>query len=579
MKQVMVILAVVSGMLGIGMAPSGAAEAGKLAPAAEAPVVEKAQPEPEEASLNLKVPLFSEGFAKTPVAAVNGDPILMEDLTDALASVHEQQPGAKKAGKKNFDTVLNRLINVRLILQEAANMGLDETPEVKKAVEDFAATTLKEQLKLAQVKDAKPDPKLLEQLYREEVKEWKIKSVKFAKEDDAKALADQLKGGGSFDELSAKLVAEGKAEGTGEGEFIKPAALLPQVAAAVSLLEPGKTTPVVQVGPSFTILKLEDIGYPDNAEAREQARIQAIDLKRAGMVREYFKAMKKKYAVIDQKLLDKLDFEAAKPGFDKMLKDKRVVARIKEDKPITVGDLAEALSNKHYHGIEPAIRGKKLNSEKTMVLDEMLYDRVFRIEALKKGIDKTEEYNRKISEYRDSLTFGSFIEKVVTPEIKVTEGDVADYYQAHLDEFSAPEMIKMKSLIFSSKQHAERAMEKLRTGTDLLWLKANAEGQVAADKAHAAFDGTTLVSRNLPDGIREAVAGAKDGDLRLHATPDGFFYLLSIVDVIPAKPSPLAGARKNIVKKVFGEKLNRSVEEWGEKLRSAYSVKTYVTYK
>ena len=577
MKQLVVILAV-SGMLGIGMAPSGAAE-GVNAPAAAAPAGEKEQQAMGEASLYLKVPLFSQGFAKTPVAAVNEDPILMEELTSALASVHEQQTDSKKAGKKNFDTVLNRLINVRLILQEAANMGLDETPEVKKAVEDFAATTLKEQLKYAHVKDAKPDPKLLEQFYREEVKEWKVKSVKFTKEEDAKALAEELKAGGSFDELSAKLIAEGKAEGSSEAEFIKPAALLPQVAEAVSLLEPGKTSPVIQVGPSFTILKLEEVGYPENADARELARIQAIDIKRAAMVREYFQAMKKKYAVIDQKLLKKLDYEAAKPGFDKMLKDKRVVARVKEDKPITVGDLAEALSNKHYHGIKSAIRDKKINSEKEAVLDEMLYDRVFRVEALKKGIDKTDDYKSKIKEYHDSVTFGIFIEKVVTPGIKVTEGDLADYYQAHLDEFSTPEMIKIKSLIFTKKQHAEQAIEKLRSGTDFLWLKANAEGQAAKEKPRPEFDGTTLVSRNLPDGIREAVAGAKGGDLRLHETPDGFFYLLSIVDVIPAKPTPLPSERKNIVKKVFGEKLNKSVEEWGEKLRSAYSVKTYVNYK
>jgi hypothetical protein len=52
--------------------------------------------------------------------------------------------------------------------------------------------------------------------------------------------------------------------------------------------------------------------------------------------------------------------------------------------------------------------------------------------------------------------------------------------------------------------------------------------------------------------------------------------VLAVVDVIPAKPSPLETERKAIVKKVFGDKMNKAVEEWGGKLKNAYSVKVYV---
>jgi hypothetical protein len=532
----------------------------------------------DEASLNLRIPLFSKRFSSIPVAVVNDDPILLEELTGALTTVHEGQKEGKSAGKKNFTTVLNRLINVRLIIQEALNMGLDETPEVKEPVDDYAATALKEQLKLAHAKDAKPDDKVLEQLYKQAVKEWKIKSVKFEKQEDAKALADEIAKGGSFDELAAKLVESGKAEGSKEGVFMKPDALLPQIVEAVSAMEVGKTSPVIQVGPSYTILKLEDVGYPDNQEAKEKARQQATDIRRAAMVREYFQSMKKRYATIDQKLMNRLDFEAQKPGFKKLLNDKRVIARIKGEKPITVADLADAISAKFYHGVDQAIREKKVNDRKETTLDEMLYNRVFRTEALKEGIDKSDTYKKSVKEYRDSILFGRFIEKVVVPEVKVTEGEVATYYNEHQDEFSSPAMIKIKSLAFAKKDYAESAMEKLRKGTDFAWLKANAEGQAVKNTdTFLEFDGSTLVTKNLPAAVRDSVSGAKSGDVRLHVTPDGFFYLLSIVDVIPAKPSPLETERKAIVKKVFGVKMNKSVEEWGEKLRQAYSVKIYIS--
>ncbi|HZV81770.1 MAG TPA: peptidylprolyl isomerase, partial [Geobacteraceae bacterium] len=328
MKRILGITAIVLGT-SVGVLPVFAAvEANpptavtgeaKPAPAATVPAGEaKTQAAADEMSMNLRVPLFSKHFSHTPVAVVNDDPIMLDELTSTLATVHEGQTEGKSAGKKDFTAVLNRLINLRLIIQEATNMGLDETPEVKEPVDDYAATTLKDHLKLAHVRDAKPDEKIVEQLYRQAVKEWKIKSVKFDKQEDAKALADELAKGGNFDELVAKLVESGKAEGSKEGAFMKPDGLLPQIVDAVSVMEAGKTSPVIQVGPSFTILKLEEIGYPENAEAREKARQQAIDIRRAAMVREYFQSMKKKYAKVDQKLLNKLNFEAPKPGFKKL---------------------------------------------------------------------------------------------------------------------------------------------------------------------------------------------------------------------------------------------------------------------
>ena len=77
-------------------------------------------------------------FAKFPVATVNDEPILLHELVDTIASAHEQMGEGKSAGRKNLDKVLRRLINIKLILLEAVNMGMDELPEVKKAVEDYA---------------------------------------------------------------------------------------------------------------------------------------------------------------------------------------------------------------------------------------------------------------------------------------------------------------------------------------------------------------------------------------------------------------------------------------------------------
>jgi hypothetical protein len=541
----------------------------------------KVVPAPEEsATVMLKVPAFSSRFAQTPVALVNEDPILMEEFTAALESIHESAgaAGDKKAGKKDYASVLNRIINARLIIQEGTAMGLDELPEVKKQIDAFAESSLKEILKRHQVKNIKPDEKTVETLYQQAVQEWKIRSVRFEKKADAEELAKELKAGGKFDELADKLIDSGKVQGAKEGEFVKPKDLLPQIAGVLSTMKAGEVTPVLPIGPAFTIVKLEEIRYPaGNTAAMEEAQARATELKTMSVLNDYWETLKKKYVKINKKVLDKLDFEAPKPGFKKLLKDKRVVAEIKGEKPVTVGQLAEEIQKKFFHGVEEAIKLKKVNEGKESTLEDMLLDRVFKMEARKQGIDKSEEYRVTNKKYRDSLVFGMFINKAVAPEIKVTVGEIEDYYKEHIADYSSPEMLKIKGLAFARKNDAEDAIDKLRKGAEFQWLQANAAGQVAANSPGLLeFGDTPLITRNLPEQLQKAVAAVKAGDIRLYGSLEGYYYLLYIQDVIPAKPSPLEKERKEIAQKVFGAKMTKAVEEWAEKLRNAYTVKIYL---
>lgn len=555
---------------GTESAATGAVQSGKEE--------EKPAPAPGEGvTVVLKVPAFSSRFAQTPVALVNDDPIFMQDFADALESIHEAT-GEKKAGKKDFSSALNRLITARLIIQEGGNMGLDELPDVKKTVADFAETSLKEILKRHQLKDLKPDEKTVENIYKGIVQEWKIRSVRFDKNADAEELEKQIKAGGKFDELANKLIDSGKVQGAKEGEFVKPKDLLPQIAGVLSKMKPGDVSPVLPIGPAFTIVKLEDIRYPEgNTAAKEEARAQALELKGNQVLNQYWESLKKKYVKINKKVLNKLDFEAPKPGFKALLKDKRIVAEIKGQKPITVGQLAAEMQKKFFHGVEEAVKMKRVNEGTVPTLDGMLLDRVFKMEALKQGIDKSEEYRTANKKIRDSLIFGMFVDKVIVPDVKVTNGEIEDYYKEHISDYSSPEMLKIKSLAFAKKSDAEDAAEKLRKGAEFQWLQANAAGQVSAGSPGLLeFGDAPLMTKNFSEKLQNAVAAVKAGDVRLYASPEGYYYALYIQDVIPAKPSPLATERKTIAQKVFGAKVAKAIEDWAEKLRKAYTVKVYL---
>ena len=506
------------------------------------------------------------------VASVNGELITLEEFDQELPSL-----GKKQGEKKNERQLLNRLINTRLIIQEGRRIGLDELPEIKNMVDVYSKVLLRELLIERQFKNIKVDEKDVERFYKESVKEWRVNSVLFDKEEGAKKFEEEIKSGKPFNEVAKRVIEEGKAKGGEEKNYLRKKDLHPQIAAMVSKMEVGSVSPIIPLQTGFLILKIEDIRYPENPEARELAKKEALNWKRVEALNRYKETLIKKYVKVHQNIVDRLDYEAKEPGFEALFKDKRVVAEIKGENPITVGELSEYIKQQFYHGVGLAAESKRLNSKKIPLLQEMLEKRVLRKEALRLGLDRTEVCKNKVKEYEYSVIFGAFIKKVVDPDIKIMEEELKAYYKEHIKEYTYPEMMKIESLVFAKRDDAEESIEKLRKGTEFQWLSANAEGQVDKNtKGLLAFGGKLLTTKNLIEGVQKVVSGVKPGDFKLYASPEGHFYVLFIQGVIPARPQPYEEAREDVGKKIFNEKVNKAIEDWADKLRAVSDVKVYL---
>jgi parvulin-like peptidyl-prolyl isomerase len=514
---------------------------------------------------------------KKTIATVNNEPITLDEFNRELATIHRGIGGDQKAGKEEISGLLKRLINTRLIIEEARRMGLDELKELRERVDVFARQTLRDELIDRHVKDIKPDEKEVEKAYREYVKEFKIKSILLEKEEDAKQMEGFLKAGRDFDETLKTFLLDKKGKGGEEGGYLKSKELLPEIAEAVSKMKIGSTSSVVKIKTGFVIFKIEDVRFPEDPKVKEQVRMELLRQKQKEAFAKYENALKAKSVKVNDPLLKSIDFESKEQGFEKLLKDKRAVAEIKGEKPITVGEFAEYMKQQLYHGVERAVESKRLNKRKDQILEEMLERRVLRKEALRLGIDKTEDYKNKVKEYENSLIFGAFVQKAVVPDVKLNEEELKAYYDQHMKEYSYPEMMKIKSLAFSKREDAEKVIVNLRQGTDFQWLGANAEGQVDKNtKGVLNFEGNLLTTKNLPENVQKAVSGAKSGDFRLLANPENYFYVLSIQEVIPPRPQPYPEVREQIAKKIYNEKIIKAVEEYADKLRAVSEVKIYL---
>lgn len=511
------------------------------------------------------------------VASVNGDPITLDELTREIAGVKKARTPAATVDRQAELGVLQRVINTRLIVQEARNIGLDKLAENKMMVDAFAREALREELAEKVMAGAKVDEKEVDKIYKDAVREWKVNAVLCDKEDDANRFEAELRTGKSFAELAKAFKADGRAKQIEEGVYLKPTDMDRQFARTVSGLTVGSTSSVVRTTSGFAVLRLEDVRYGENPEEKEKAREAVLELSRREKLKAYNESLKKKFVTVKQVVLDGVDYEAPSPGFDALLKDSRVVAEIKGDKAVTVGELTEQLRYQFFHGLDRAVERKRLNARKGVTLEGIIHRRLFRREALRQGLDKTESYRGKLRDYEAGLLFEAFIRKVIQPDIKLTETEVKAYYDAHAKEYSAPEMMRIRSLAFRRRGDAESVIEKLKEGAEFQWLAAHAEGQVEGNaKGVWSFDGKPVMTQDLPDGMQKALAGARVGDVRLYSSRDGYFYALAIQDVIPSKPQPYQDARQTLAQRVMNDKVTKAVEEYAGKLRSASDVKVYL---
>jgi hypothetical protein len=511
------------------------------------------------------------------VATVNGDAISLDEFLRDASPTSDRARLRQGLGSAEDLALVNRLITIKLIVQEAARMGLDEAPEIKKQVDVTSREILREVLFERILKDVKPDPAAVEKLFRESVREWKTTSLLFQDEGAAKRAQKELAGGAAFADVAARAVAAKTAKTDGDNAYHQKKDYLPQIAGAIAALQAGQVSPVIKLPVGFVVVRIADIRYPENGEARAEARRKVVSEQQQAILKAHDQALRRDYVVVNRALLKSVDYEAAKPGIDALLKDKRIVAEIKGGTPLTVGDLTDYLRLQFFHGTDQAAQRKRMNAKKEDALDSTLGRRLLNLEAQKLGIDKSDAYRDRVKGYRESLVFDAFVQKVIVPDSKIKEDDAKGYYAGHLREYSSPEMMRVRSLAFARRADAEDALRKFKDGADFGWLASNAQGQVGKGAPGLlTLDGQPVMTTSMPDGLQKALAGAKAKDLRLYGSPEGHFYVLSVLQVIAPNAKPYAEVREDIAKKLYGEKLKKNVEDYAGKLRAKSKTETFL---
>jgi parvulin-like peptidyl-prolyl cis-trans isomerase-like protein len=525
----------------------------------------------------VRAPLFSEKYQGLAVARIDDQVVTLRDLAGLLAVTHKShEKSAAPQAQKDFTPALDRLIAARLIGLEAHDMGFEEQPLFKREMDEFASSHLVQMLKDRATANVRPDPKDVDRIYKDSVREWKVDSVLFPKEADAKEFAAAVKGGKPFAKLSARAIADKKGEGTTRADWVSQKSAVASVVNSLNALNKvGRITPPLRLQGGWAVIRIVAMRYPENPQARAAALGEARTWATKRAVKKYYAGLVDKYVTVDQELAARLDFEAKEPGFAALEKDERILARIEGSKPITVAELAANLRTIFFHGVDRAIEDKKINAKKFPALDSLISRRLLPAEAARQHLADTEEHKAAVEDHRRNLLFSYYLDKAIAPDVKVTDADARQYYEANKKEFTFAAFYTLASIGFRTTAAAQAAFDKLKAGADFNWMKANAPDQLAPGEDTLALDGT-VSDAAIPKELANALAGAKAGDLRLYGAGKQQ-HVIVVKQVTPPKPQDFEAVRSDILARVQMEKMNKAIQDVAAKIRKARTVKVYIT--
>jgi peptidyl-prolyl cis-trans isomerase C len=237
------------------------------------------------------------------VAIVNGKPVPKSRVDALIKQVQAQAATQNQQLPPDLETrVRDKVVMDEIFTQEAEKRGLASTADYKQKMEQARQTVLTQLLtqdfakkNIVSDDDVKADYEKFKA--QSAGTEYRARHILVEKEDDAKALIAQIKGGASFEELAKKNSKDpGSGANGGDLDFAAAGSYVPEFSQAMVKLKKGEMTqePVkTQFG--YHIIRLDDTReaqFPPFDDVKGQLK-QRMEQQRVGAFVEEIRAKAK----------------------------------------------------------------------------------------------------------------------------------------------------------------------------------------------------------------------------------------------------------------------------------------------
>lgn len=416
-----------------------------------------------------------------PVAWVDGVPVTEGDLKEALKITHRTE--AVRPGEHlDLMDYVNKLIDERLIVQEAYRMGLDKDPWVQNKMHEYKLRESVVRLYKEEVQDrAWVSDDEMRRFYNEQMEATHIRQITVGTEEEARKILDQLEAGSDMAALAREHSIDMFKDKGGDRGFLHRSQLPESVRDVAFSLKDGQIAPVIRIPPGYQIIKIEE-KRPAPEKSLEEIR-QVVEKhlrkkKEEGLSQEVLKRYREQAdIVISEDLMAELPVSIDAAKDEKWAKDERPIVKIGE----------EILTVRNFYQQLKDIPESKLVTDDPLTLKRKFIDgwidrKLVDIAALNRHYERDKDFSLMLKYYEEYLLKKLFAQKVIYSQIKVSDELLKDYYDKQRDKYLKPVQYRIRQITVTDEAQARTILEQLRGGADFAWLAKNKSEDSLAQK-------------------------------------------------------------------------------------------------
>lgn len=207
-------------------------------------------------------------------------------------------------------------------------------------------------------------------------------------------------------------------------------------------------------------------------------------------------------------------------------------------------------------------KGKFLNE---IINKEMLHQ-----EAIKKGLDKNPDFQKKLEEFKKITLVTALFEKEIMARAKVTDQEVKAYYDKHKEEFIPTTQIKASHILVKTEDEAKKVLARLKKGEKF----GDIAKAVSVDTASAQNGGDLgyFSKGQMVPEFEKAAASLNVGDVSVPVQTQFGYHIIKVTDKKKGAPIEFEKIKDMISQRLAGEKQKEAFDQYIAELKKNYKV-------
>jgi parvulin-like peptidyl-prolyl isomerase len=185
----------------------------------------------------------------------------------------------------------------------------------------------------------------------------------------------------------------------------------------------------------------------------------------------------------------------------------------------------------------------------------------------------TEQIQQEATEKSKNSTEQILIQNLIKQEIddrliKLTEAEIAQYYESNKEEFYVQDMFSLQEIVVETEEEAKAVLKEIKAGSDFALLaQEKSIGLTAKKGGYLGYISNDSAKLFGYDDFKEITSAIKIGEVSKIIKTEKGYCLLKLLEIKPAYQETLEKTKRFIERKLNRERRENAYNEWLDNLR------------